>query len=90
MDGQTYGFVSFSTESVEVQEDSGNTVTTVQLPMVREVGTTGTILATVEVTYAGLCALDLREIAESMIVAITFLFTTCTAPQDVLGARNIS
>lgn len=47
--GQVNGFVSFSTDRVEVQEDSGNTVTTVQLPMVREVGTTGTIIATVQV-----------------------------------------
>ena len=49
-DGQVYGFVSFSTERVEVDEDSGNTVTTVQLPLVREVGTTGTILATIGVS----------------------------------------
>ena len=49
-DGQVYGFVSFSTERVEVHEDSGNTVTTVQLPLIREVGSTGTILATVEVS----------------------------------------
>ena len=47
--GQVYGFVSFSTQRVEVEEDSGNAVTTVQLPLIREVGTTGTILATVEV-----------------------------------------
>ena len=47
--GQVHGFVSFSTARVEVQEDSGNAVTTVQLPMIREVGTTGTILATVQV-----------------------------------------
>ena len=47
--GQIYGFVSFSEARVEVQEDSGNAVTTVQLPMVREVGSTGTILATVQV-----------------------------------------
>ena len=49
VNGQVHGFVSFSTQRVEVQEDSGNAVTTVQLPMVREVGTTGTILATVQV-----------------------------------------
>ena len=47
--GQVYGFVSFSTDRVEVHEDSGNAVTTVQLPLIREVGTTGIILATVEV-----------------------------------------
>ena len=48
--GQVHGFVSFSTTRVEVQEDSGNPVTTIQLPLVREVGSTGTILATVEVS----------------------------------------
>ena len=48
-DGQLYGFVSFSTQRVEVHEDSGNTVTTVQLPLIREVGTRGTIIATVQV-----------------------------------------
>ena len=47
--GQVHGFVSFSTGRVEVQEDSGNAVTTVQLPLIREVGSTGTVLATVEV-----------------------------------------
>ena len=47
--GQVYGFVSFSTDRVEVHEDSGNEVTTVQLPLIREVGATGTVLATVEV-----------------------------------------
>ena len=49
-DGTVYGFVSFSTTRVEVQEDSGNLFTTVQLPLVREVGTTGPIIATVEVS----------------------------------------
>lgn len=49
-DGTVYGFVSFSTSRVEVQEDSGNFVTTAQLPLVREVGSTGQILATVQVS----------------------------------------
>lgn len=50
VNGQVYGFVSFSTDRVEVREDSGNAVTTVQLPLVRELGTTGTVLATVQVS----------------------------------------
>lgn len=57
--GQLHGFVSFSTDRVEVQEDSGNVVTTVQLPMIREVGTTGTIIATVQVRTG--CAYSTHE-----------------------------
>lgn len=44
---------------MEVQEDSGNVVTTVQLPMIREVGTTGTIIATVQVRTG--CAYSTHE-----------------------------
>ena len=46
--------MSFSTARLEAEEDSGNTVTTVSLPLVREVGTTGTVLATVEVSVGAM------------------------------------
>ena len=57
VNGQVYGFVSFSTERVEAREDSGNAVTTVQLPLVRELGTTGTVLATVQVSAQTMCSI---------------------------------
>lgn len=44
------GFISFSVTQLVVDENTGASFTTVQLPLIREVGTTGTVLATVDVS----------------------------------------
>jgi len=48
--GQVNGFISFSVTQLVVDENTGASFTTVQLPLIREVGTSGTVLATVDVS----------------------------------------
>ena len=48
--GQVNGFISFSVTQLVVDENAGASFTTVQLPLIREVGTSGTVLATVDVS----------------------------------------
>ncbi len=54
-DGQVYGFISFAVPMLTTSEENAadSEFTTVLVPLVREVGTTGQVLVTVEVSHAG-------------------------------------
>ena len=49
--GSVNGFISFAATQVVVDENTGVSFTTVQLPLVREVGSSGNVFATVDVSY---------------------------------------
>ena len=48
--GQESGFISFAITRLVVDENVGVSFTTVQIPLVREVGSSGIVLATVDVS----------------------------------------
>ncbi len=49
-DGQVHGFISFSLPELTVSEETSEQTVTVEVPLVRQVGTTGRVLATVAVS----------------------------------------
>ena len=53
--GSVNGFISFAVTQVVVDENTGGLFTTVRLPLVREVGSSGNVIATVTVSITDLC-----------------------------------
>ena len=49
--GSVNGFISFAATQMVVDENTGMSFTTVRLPLVREVGSSGNVFATVIVSY---------------------------------------
>ena len=49
-DGQTHGFISFAVPRLVVEEEDGSQFTNVLVPLVRQIGSEGTVLATVGVS----------------------------------------
>lgn len=70
---------------MEVQEDSGNVVTTVQLPMIREVGTTGTIIATVQVRTGCVYSTHERRYASELVHSTVLLVLLVLLHKHVLS-----
>ena len=57
-DGQTNGFISFAVSRLEVEEDGSDPAfTTVSIPFLREVGTSGRVFASLNVSWSP-CSCD--------------------------------
>ena len=56
--GSVNGFISFAATQVVVDENTGVSFTTVRLPLVREVGSSGNVFATVDVSYWSVSCCD--------------------------------